>query len=119
MKFNWVTFKVSDLDKSMAFYTEVLNLEIAAKFGNEERQIVMLGKADETKVELIFEPTAKVENPGKGVSIGFEIDDLDGLVSKLKESGKDVIGPRTPNPHIRYFFVKDPDGYSIQLVEQK
>ncbi|MGE4214643.1 MAG: VOC family protein [Anaerotignaceae bacterium] len=119
MKFNWVTFKVSDLEKSVAFYTELLNLEIAARFGSEERQIVMLGKADETKVELIFEPNGKVENPGKGVSIGFEIDDLDGLVRLLKESGKNVIGPRTPNPHIRYFFVKDPDGYSVQLVEQK
>lgn len=119
MKFNWVSLKVSDLDKSVAFYKEMLNLEIAEKFGNGNFQIVMLGKAQEPKVELIYDPQGKVENPGKGVSIGFEIDDLDGLVDALKKSGKDVIGPRIPNEHIRYFFVKDPDGYNIQLVEQK
>ena len=119
MRFNWVSLMVGNLDESVAFYTQFLNLEISAKFGNGELQIVMLGKAEEPKVELIFDPNRKVENPGQGVSIGLEIDDLDGLVELLKKSGKKVIGPRTPNDHIRYFFVKDPDGYTIQLVEQK
>ena len=43
MKLNWVTLKVSDLEKSLFFYTKLLNLEVAAKFGDENHKIVMLG----------------------------------------------------------------------------
>jgi lactoylglutathione lyase len=118
MKLNWVSFKVSDLEKSLLFYTDLLHLEVAAKFGSEEHQIVMLGKADEPKIELICEANTKIENPGNGVSIGLEIENLDGLVRVLKESGKNVVGPISPNSAIKFFFVKDPDGYTIQLVEQ-
>jgi lactoylglutathione lyase len=118
MKLNWITFRVSDLEKSMAFYTELLNLEISAKFGSEDHQIVMLGKANEPKIELIFEPNTKIENPGEGVSIGLEFENLGRLVEILKENGKNVVGPILPNPQIRFFFVQDPDGYTIQLVEQ-
>ena len=26
-------------------------------------------------------------------------------------------GPFQPNPHIKFFFIEDPDGYSVQFVE--
>ena len=118
MKLNWVTLKISDLDKSIFFYNGLLKLDISAKFGTEEHQIVMLGNADETKIELIFEANTKIENPGNGVSIGLEAESLDQLIIILKEHGYKAAGPMSPNPQIRFFFVQDPDGYTIQLVEQ-
>ena len=119
MELNWVTFKVSDLDKSLFFYNQLLNLDISAKFGSEEHQIVMLGKADAPKVELIFELDTKIGNPGNGVSIGLEADNLDDLINVLKAHGYQPAGPISPNPLIRFFIVQDPDGYTVQLVEQK
>lgn len=119
MKLNWVTLRVRDLEKSIFFYNQLLNLEIFAKFGGGEHQIVMLGKADSSKVELIFEPNTIIEKPGNGVSIGLEADNLDQLVGVLKEHGFNPADPMSPNPQIRFFFVQDPDGYTIQLVEQK
>ena len=101
------------------FYTELLNLDIATKFGSSEHQIVMLGKADEPKVELIFEPNSKIEQPGNRVSIGLEADNLDQLINVLKEQGYKATAPISPNPQIRFFLVQDPDGYTVQLVEQK
>jgi lactoylglutathione lyase len=118
MKLNWVTLRVSDLEKSLTFYNGLLNVGVSARFGDENHQIVMLGEADAAKIELICEPGAKVENPGNGVSIGLEADDLDKLVGELKDRGYRVTGPVSPNPHIRFFFVQDPDGYSVQLVKQ-
>jgi lactoylglutathione lyase len=118
MKLNWVTIHVSDLEKSMYFYSELLHLEIAARFGSPDHQIVMLGKKDESKIELIFEPNKKVNNPGNGVSIGLEAVNLEGLVETLKENGYIAIGPISPNPSIRFYFVNDPDGYTVQLVKQ-
>lgn len=119
MKLNWVTLKVSQLENSVAFYSELLNLEVAQRFGNEEHQIVMLGKENEPKIELIWEPDGKVEQPGNGVSIGLEVDDFESMLAMLRERGIAVVGPIAPNPHIRFFFIKDPDGYTVQLVEQR
>ena len=119
MKLNWVTIKVSDLDKSVYFYKDLLNLKIAEKFGSEDHQIVMLGEADAAKIELIFEPNTKIENPGNGVSFGLEADNLDQLINVLKEQGYAALGPISPMPNIRFFFVQDPDGYTVQLIEQK
>ena len=119
MKLKWVTFKVSDLRASLTFYSELLGLEIAAQFGSPEHQIAMLGEKDQPKIELIFEPDATVEHPGHGVSVGLEPDHLDQLVHTLQEHGYQLQGPVSPNPQIRFFFVQDPDGYTVQLVEQK
>jgi lactoylglutathione lyase len=119
MNLNWVTLNVSNLEKSLFFYTKLLNLDIAAKLGSQEHQIVMLGKADETKIELIYESDSKIDNPGNGVSIGLEADDLDQLIGVLQENGYKTVGPISPNSKIRFFFVQDPNGYTVQLVKQK
>ncbi|QIB69602.1 VOC family protein [Aminipila butyrica] len=119
MKWNWVTFQVNNLERSIQFYTEALKFEVASRFGSDDHQIVMLGKADEPKLELIWEKEKQLQGLGRGVSIGFEMDELDQLVQSLKGQGHSVEGPIAPNPHIRFFFVEDPDGYRIQLVEQK
>lgn len=119
MNLCWVTLKVSNLEKSLFFYTKLLNLGISEEFDGPEHQIVMVGKANETKIELICEPHTKINNPGNGVSIGMEADDLDGLIGILKENGYKTVGPVSPNSHIKFFFVQDPDGYTVQLVKHK
>lgn len=78
---------VSDLEKSLTFYNGLLNLNIAAKFGGENHQIVMLGEEKGSKIELIFEPGRKIENAGNGLSIGLEASHLDKLVEKIKNTG--------------------------------
>lgn len=118
MKLNWVTLRVNDLEKSLFFYTKLLNLKIAAKFGSPEHQIVMLGRAEEPKIELIQESHPQIDPSGNGVSIGLEADNLDQLIGVLQKNGYHAAGPISPNPGIRFFFVRDPDGYTVQLVEQ-
>ncbi len=119
MKLNWVTLRVRDLEKSLAFYHQLLGLSVAARFGDESHQIVMLGEADQAKVELICEPGGTIESPGNGVSIGLEPQDLDKLVGEFAQAGHPGAGPISPTPRGRFFVVQDPDGYSVQLVEQK
>ncbi len=88
--------------------------------GVPAHQVVMLGKNGETKLELIYEPGRTLpENPGGTVTMGFAPDDLDAFIAKLSGMGIPAVGPIAPSPDIRFFFIKDPDGYTIQLVEQK
>jgi len=117
MNFKWVTFKVKDLEKSLHFYKELLEIPVAAQFGTPGHQIVMLGDPKGALIELIYDPSMTDINPGDGVSIGLEPQDIDALVGKLRDNGFEVSGPMSPNPNLRFFFVSDPTGYTIQLVE--
>ena len=119
MKFMCTTLPVSDLQKSLDFYTGLMGLGPIARMGTPEHQVVMLGQDGETKLELIYEPGRTIpENPGNQISMGYAPENLDGFMEKVAELGIPAIGPISPSPDIRFFFIKDPDGYTVQLVEQ-
>ncbi len=117
MKFCWITLNVKDMEESIHFYHEVIGLKIAERFlmGNET-EIVMLGENEETKVELICDKNNVVQN--SGFSIGFEVASLEKAMEQLREKNIPIIrGPISPNPSISFFFIKDPDGIEIQIVQ--
>ena len=115
MKISWTTFKITDMTKSLEFYRDILELPVAGEINAGPRKITFLGE-QENALELI-EGEGCPENPGEGVSIGIVYDDLEKMIEKIKGLGINVIGPVSPNPHLRFFFVKDPDGYTVQLCE--
>ncbi len=118
MKFQWTTIQVTNLDNSLKFYKDLLGMKIAKVIEGGNHQIVMLGEDDDAKIELIPISTASRENLGNGVSIGIAFKQLDDLVEKIKSKNIPVVGPITPMPDIRFFFVNDPDGYTIQLLDE-
>ena len=118
MKFTWVTFHISDMEKSLSFYRDLLGLKIVRDFGDENQRIVFLAGDNETQVELICNKGESVENYGKGMSIGFGVTGLEGKIADLKNKvSAPIVGPISPNPQIKFYFVPDPDGYAIQLYE--
>lgn len=119
MKLAWTTLRVSDLEKSLDFYSNVLGLGPAMRLGTDAHRVVMLGAPEGVKLELVWEAEPIPENNGRGVSVGLIPDDLDAIVAFLREKGYAVTGPIAPDETIRFFFVPDPDGYTVQLVEQK
>ncbi|MCB2354593.1 VOC family protein [Clostridium estertheticum] len=118
MRFCWSTLNVKDLEESIKFYTDVIGLEVVSKFNaGPEVEIAFLGKG-ETKIELICDGESRDTVIGNDISWGFEVESLDKALVLVKE--KDITvdsGPTQPNPHVRYFFIKDPNGMRIQLVE--
>lgn len=118
MKFQWTTIQVTNLDNSLKFYKDLLGMKIARVIEGGNHQIVMLGEDDDAKIELIPISTASRENLGNGVSIGIAFKQLDDLVEKIKSKNIPVVGPIAPMPDIRFFFVNDPDGYTIQLLDE-
>jgi lactoylglutathione lyase len=126
MDFGWVTLSVSDLDRSLSFYQDVLGLKLQRRFNpNSDMEIAFVGNVAQTQVELIYDKNiagkaAQNSATGTGITLGFLAPSLDEALALIKEKNIPVLrGPLSPSPDITFFFVQDPDGYEIQIAQQK
>lgn len=118
MKFCWTTLTVADMERSLAFYRDTLGIPLDRRYpAGPGIEIAFLG-AGETKLELICRAGEGDIRVGEHISVGFEVESADEAMRQLAAKGIAVhSGPFQPNEHIRFFFVLDPDGLRVQLVE--
>ena len=116
MAFLWCTVRVSDVDRSVKFYEDVVGLTVARRLPSPYGEIVFLGDG-ETTLELMGGRSGEM---GDDISIGFSTNDLDALTAELADKGVKIhSGPFSPAPGVRFLYVQDPDGLKVQFVEQK
>ncbi len=118
MKYLWTTLTVADMEKSLDFYQNVVGLPLQSRRqAGPTTELAFLGDG-EVKIELIYHKGVQVEKMGKAISMGFEVADIDEFIIYLKTKGIEVAeGPFSPNPHIKFFYVLDPNGLRIQFVQ--
>ena len=111
--FAHTTIHVSDFDKSLTFYTEGIGLPVASVFeAGPGRRIAMLGERDGMHLEIIGDGDGGVDYPC--ISIGFYVKGAGELAARLDPGFR---GPISPSPGVTFYFVRDPDGYCVQLLE--
>ena len=103
MAFAHTTIHVTDLDRSIAFY---------GRLGPPGHEIAFLGDGP-TKLELVADGKGGVDYPE--ISIGFTSGDAGRLARDVDEN---FVGPVTPAPGVEFYFVKDPDGYTVQILQE-
>ena len=118
MKLCWTTLSVKNMEESLKFYKEIVGLKENRRFSSAPGvEFVFLGEG-ETELELICEQNKGDINVAQDISLGFQVDSLDRMMELVKENGYAIhSGPIQPNPHVRFFFVLDPNGWKIQFVE--
>lgn len=117
LSLNWITLRVRDLEASLHFYHGILGLPVDRRFESRGKQIAMLGPEGQPKLELI-QDNGPALKPECGVSVGFEAGALDEAMKVLNSLGIPVArGPVMPNPHLRFFYILDPDGFEVQIAE--
>lgn len=117
--------RVVDLDRSIAFYRTAFGLEVADTFDFDSFTLVYLRNAEaDFEVELTLNKgRAEPYSHGDGYGhIAFAVDDLDAEHKRFVEAGL------SPNPikefhrdgglMARFFFVQDPDGYKIEVLQR-
>jgi lactoylglutathione lyase len=120
MKFCWSTLKVKNLNDSIAFYEEIIGLNVKRRFqAGPDTEIAFLGEG-ETQVELIEVKEKNEINVGPDISWGFQVESLVEMMELLEMKGIEVMeGPYSPNPLTSFIYIQDPNGMKIQLVEIK
>jgi len=116
-----VNLSVSDLDKSVAFYSRLLGVE--RKEGGEENGVrwCILGKKDHFYV-CFFEVKGGAYRPADVHvnHVGFVVDDIEETVRRIHGLGyklqfKDTL---VQWPRSRSAYVADPDGILIEFTER-
>jgi lactoylglutathione lyase len=120
VKFVHITISTTDLPASITFYQEIVGLEIShtippGQADPSDAQIVFMG-AGETKIELIRRNERRSMDAG-GISLGFTTESVERLREQLTEKGLSPTEITSPNPNVKFFFVRDPVGVSVQFVE--
>lgn len=119
--------RVSDLEKSLDFYTNVLGMKLLRQqdypAGEFTLAFVGYGEESETAVlELTYNWGDHQYDLGDGYGhIAIEVDDVYAAADRIREKGGEILrepGPMNAGSTI-IAFVADPDGYAIELIGAK
>ena len=119
--------RVTDLQKSLDFYQNVLDMKLLRQSENAEYKytLAFLGYGDEldtTVIELTYNWGTDTYDLGNAYGhIAIETDDIYQTCEKIKSLGGIITreaGPVKGGTTV-IAFVKDPDGYMIELINKK
>jgi lactoylglutathione lyase len=117
--------RVLDEQRSVKFYDQAFGLKVADRFDFDDFTLVYLGNAEsDFEVELTVNKGRK-EPYHQGDAYGhvaFAVDNLDGEHRRFKGLGLNPADikefHRDGALMARFFFVQDPDGYKIEVLQR-
>jgi lactoylglutathione lyase len=114
-------YRIGDIDRSVAFYQALGFDEIGRMNIRDEAINVFMGLPDDgARLELTYNHGVDSYELGTGYNhIAVTVEDLDGTLGALSEKGIEPEKPpyRVSEGGSRICFVRDPDGYRIELIE--
>jgi lactoylglutathione lyase len=113
---------VTDLERSEAFYRDVLGMKRTGTFHLDYMDEVMLAHEGRSAVVLMHYTDGSARNyRDNPVKLVFYVTDPVGLAGKIKADGLEVTHEPTPNAGMGGAVIclaKDPDGYVIELIQR-
>ena len=117
--------RVLDEARSVGFYREAFGLDVQDRLDFEGFTLIYM-RSPETAFELELTVNKGRTEPydlGDGYGhIAFSVDDLDAARARMEGAG---LSPgqlrelsRDDGFRARFFFIKDPDGYSIEVLQR-
>jgi len=119
--------RVGDLDRSLAFYTQVLGMKLLRRSDYPEGRFTLAfvgygPESESTAIELTHNwDTTGYELGTAYGHIALEVDDAARACADVAAKGGKVTRPAGPMKHgsTVIAFVEDPDGYKIELIQRK
>ena len=107
---------VADMERSLSFYQALLGVEVRSRSG-DWADVGTPGCHDVISLQQVGPDGARGEMGSLG-HIGFRLqeqEDLAALVAAVEAAGGTVVEKGHFTPEEPYVFLKDPDGYNIEL----
>ncbi|WP_410499524.1 lactoylglutathione lyase [Chitinibacter sp. S2-10] len=125
MRFLHTMLRVGNLEKSIAFYTEVLGMKLLRRRDYPEGRFTLafVGYGDEahhTVLELTHNWDTANYDLGNGFGhLALETDDIVATCESVRAKGGKVVREPGPMKHgtTLIAFVEDPDGYKIEFIQ--
>jgi lactoylglutathione lyase len=127
MRFLHTMIRVGDLDRSIAFYCDVLGMQLLRRtdYPNGKFTLAFVGYGDE-KSNAVIELTHNWDTSAYDIGNGFGhvalgVENIYSACANIKELGGKVTREPGPMKHgsTEIAFVEDPDGYKIELIQLK
>ena len=120
MEYLHTMVRVTDVEKSLAFYCGLLGLKEVSRQENEKGRFTLIFLAapgdEHAQVELTHNWDEKSYSEGRNFGhLAYRVDDIYALCERLMKSG--VVINRPPRDG-RMAFVRSPDGVSIELLQK-
>ena len=120
MKFKFATIHVKELEESIRFYEDILGMKTARRFPAGPNMEIAFMADGPAEIELICDKGAEPPAYGEWPSLGIATEDLDRAMVDMKAKGVNIVsGIIQPNPNTRFFFIHDPDGVNLEIIEEK
>jgi lactoylglutathione lyase len=119
--------RVTDLERSLTFYTGVLGMRLLRRKDYESGRFTLafVGYADEadsTVLELTYNWDTHSYDLGNAFGhVAIAVDDAAAACAEIRARGGKVVRDAGPMKHggSVIAFVEDPDGYKIELIETR
>jgi lactoylglutathione lyase len=127
MKILHTMLRVGDLDKSIAFYCDVLGMNLESRKDFPEGKFTLAfvgfgGESDRAVIELTHNWGTDKYDLGNGFGhVALGVEDIFSTCDKIKSLGGKVSREPGAMKHgtTVIAFVEDPDGYKIELIQMK
>ena len=114
--------RVSDIEQTIRFYTEVLGLEVLERKTSPRGSHLAFLRVpnSEELIELCsFPASGPVKVQEDLVHLAFQVDSLDDTIRGLADRGVAITdGPTITTSGSRFIFIDAPDGYEVELIER-
>ena len=121
---DYVVLIVADLERSLAFYLDLLGLELGHRSGAYAqlatgRTRLALYERDAMAATL-GRPIGPPGDDTPGFELGFKVDDVDAAFAELVRGGARPAAPPTDRLWgQRTAYLRDPDGHLIELAQDR
>lgn len=117
-------YRILDRDASLKFYCETFDFKIMRdrQFPEHKFDLIYLQvPGSDFELELTYNYESEPYTIGNGFShMAIGVDDLEAQHRKCKEAGYETSELKgLPGQEAKYFFVTDPDGYRLEVMENK
>jgi lactoylglutathione lyase len=120
MKYLHTMVRVTDLDKSLHFYRDLLGLQETRRIENEKGRFTLVFLAppgqEDAPVELTYNWDPEVYTGGRNFGhLAYEVDDIYAFCDKLQKAGVTINRPPRDG-HMA--FVRSPDNISVEILQK-